>query len=107
MIHEVRSVSPQRLARIMAVVLGGLMSLFSLLAIPMILLMPVPDNAPDQPPKALFLAFVLLYPVFGALWGWISGQIFARIYNFVARRMGGVLVDLTPIDQNLVDKPVA
>ena len=107
MIHEVRSVSPQRLARIMAVVLGGLMSLFSLLAIPMILLMPLPENAPDQPPKVLFLVFILLYPVFGALWGWISGQIFARIYNFVAMRMGGVLVDLAPIDQDPVGRPVA
>jgi hypothetical protein len=95
--HEVRSISPQRLARIMAAVLGGLFVLFSLLMLPMFLFAPFPENVPNQPPKALFLIQILLYPVFGALWGWISGQITARIYNFVAARLGVIHLDLVAV----------
>src|SRR5688572_23208701 len=84
--HEVRSISPQRLSRIMAMILGGITLLFSLLALPVVLLTPFPEGVPNQPPKALFFALILLYPLFGALWGWIGGQISARIYNLVARR---------------------
>jgi hypothetical protein len=91
----------------MAVVLGGFFLLFTLMAIPMILLMPFPENAPNQPSKAMFLVLVLAYPVFGALWGWISGQICARFYNFVARRIGGVLLDLAPISETPSGSPVA
>lgn len=107
MVHELRSVSPQRLARIMAVVSGALMAVISLLAMPMILQTPMPENAANPLPKAFFAVLLLLYPVFGALWGWICGQILARIYNFVARRMGGILIDLAPFQDGSNERPVA
>ena len=97
--HEIRSISPQRLARLMAVVLGGLMLLISLLMLPIFLFAPFPENAPNQPPKVLIIALILFYPLFGAFWGWICGQISARIYNLVARRIGGVLVEMVRIQQ--------
>jgi hypothetical protein len=84
----------------LAVVLGGFMLLFALLTLPMFFFAPFREDMPNQPPKALFLVFILLYPLFGALWSWISGQIFTRIYNLVARRIGGVLLDLAPIEQS-------
>ena len=99
MIHEVRFISPQRLARIMAAIVGGILLLVSLLMLPIFLFAPFPENVPNQPPKALFFVLILLYPLFGALWGWISGQVTARIYNFVSARLGGMLLDLAPVNQ--------
>jgi hypothetical protein len=98
--HEIRSISPQRLARVSAIVLGGITLLISLLVLPMFLLAPFPENSPNEPPKLLILLVLIMYPLFGALWGWIAGQISARIYNAVARRFGGIQLVLAPIEQN-------
>lgn len=96
MTYNLRSISPTTLARIMALVIGGLMLIFSLMALPILLLVPSPKGDPSAPPKALFLVLVILYPLFGALWGWIAGQISARLYNFAAKRIGGVSIELVP-----------
>jgi hypothetical protein len=96
MTYDLRSISPQKLARIMALVLGGLMLIFSLFALPMFLFLPFPEDDPSQPPKAFFLVFLFLYPFFGALWGWVAGQVSARLYNFAAKRLGGITIELVP-----------
>ena len=96
MTYDIRHISPSRLAKIMALVLGGLMLIFSLLALPMLLLMPFPQGHASQPPKAVFVLLMLFYPLFGALWGWLGGQIAARLYNFAAKRLGGVSIELVP-----------
>jgi len=79
-------------------VLGGLMLVFSLFALPMFLFLPFPEGHPSQPPRAFFLIFLFLYPLFGVLWGWLGGQISARLYNFAAKRLGGVSIELVPSD---------
>jgi hypothetical protein len=96
MTYDLRYISPSKLARIMALVLGGLMLIFSLFALPMFLFLPFPEDNPAQPPRAVFLIFLCLYPLFGALWGWLAGQISARLYNFAAKRLGGVSIELVP-----------
>jgi hypothetical protein len=96
MTYDLRSISPAKLARIMALVLGGLMLIFSLFAFPMFLFMPFPEGDPSQPSKGFFLFFLLLYPFFGAIWGWVAGQISARLYNFAAKRVGGISIELVP-----------
>ena len=102
MTYELRSISPAKLARIMALVLGGLMLIVSLFAIPMFLFMPFPEDDPSQPSKGFFLFFLLLYPFFGALWGWVAGQMSARLYNFTAKSVGGITIELVPSDVDQV-----
>jgi uncharacterized membrane protein YbhN (UPF0104 family) len=96
MTYNLRSITPSTLARILALVVGGLMLIFSLMSLPIFLFMPFPKNDPSAPPKALFLVLVILYPLFGAIWGWVAGQISARLYNFAAKRIGGVSIELVP-----------
>ena len=103
--YEVRYISPRKLSRIMALVLGGLFLIFSLIALPMFLLAPFPENSPGQPPKAFLLVMVVLYPLFGALWGWIGGQVSSRLYNAAAKRLGGVQVELAPLAAEVVAPP--
>jgi hypothetical protein len=38
---------------------------------------------------------VLLYPVFGAVTGWIGVATMASLYNFIARRIGGIQVEVS------------
>jgi hypothetical protein len=106
MTYDLRSISPAKLARFMALVVGGLMFVFTLISLPMFLLLPFPDD-PSQPSKAVFLVLLILYPLFGALWGWIAGQISARLYNFAAKRVGGVSIELVPSEEHEAASPVA
>lgn len=97
MTYELRSISPTRLSRVMAWVVGGIFLIICLIMIPMFLLTPFPEHE-GQPSKSLFLVFLVLYPVFGAIWGWICGQLTARLYNFVARRKGGVTFEASRLE---------
>jgi hypothetical protein len=76
----------------MAWVAGGVFLIVALVMIPIFLLMPFPEPADGQPQpsKASFIVLLVLYPLFGALWAWIGAQLSARIYNFVARKKGGI-----------------
>ena len=97
MTYELRSIAPSRLARIMAWVLGVLFTVLMLFAIPIFLLTPA-QQAPGQPPKSLFVVIGVLYPIIGALWGWICGHAVARAYNFVAIRIGGVTFEAVGVE---------
>jgi hypothetical protein len=88
--YELRSISPARLSRTLAWIFGTLLLIVCVVMIPAFMLAPFPENVDGEPPRSLFLVFLVLYPLFGALWAWICGQMIARVYNFVAKKKGGV-----------------
>ena len=51
-------------------------------------------------PKGLLIFMFLLYPLIGAAMGWVTGQLGCRIYNWAARRYGGLLVEVAPVDNS-------
>ena len=82
----------------MAWVTGALFLFISVLFIPMFLLAPFPEDEEGTPPKWLLLCIPIIYPLFGALWAWVCGQIVARVYNFVALKKGGVTFEAARIE---------
>lgn len=98
--HELRHVDPLRAANIGALVYGLMMAVFALLFSPFFLLagMMAPAAAGDDPFAAMFPVFgvflIVLYPLMGAVMGWISGLLGSAIYNLVVRWSGGLLVEL-------------
>lgn len=95
--YELRRISPDKLARIMAWAIGAILLVICLFMLPMFMFAPLPDVYP-QPPRSLFLIFLILYPLFGAFWAWVCGQLMARVYNFVARKKGGVTFEAVRLD---------
>jgi hypothetical protein len=65
--------------------------------IPMILLTPSGPQPDGAPPKGFFIFAVVFYPIFGAVMGWVTGQLGSRTYNWVARKYGGLLVEVSPV----------
>jgi hypothetical protein len=98
--HELKRVEPRRLARVLAVVYGGLFTLFTLISVPMLMLMPVQHTGGNAPHKALLLMMLVFYPLMGAGFGWISGYVVSRIYNLVARRFGGILIQVARVAEH-------
>jgi hypothetical protein len=94
--HELRRVEPRRMARVLAIVYGGLFAFIALIAVPMLLFMPV-QHTGATPPKAVLVLMLVFYPLMGAAAGWISGYLVSSIYNLVARRFGGVLIHVAPV----------
>jgi len=100
MTHELKRFDPLRTANVSAVVYGLMMTIFTLIFLPFFLLIGVAGLVADESgaglvamiPMALMLVF---YPIFGFIFGWISGLLGAAIYNFVVRWTGGFLVDVT------------
>ncbi len=98
--YELRRITPARLARVMAWVVGAIFLAICLLMIPAFLLAPLPVGSEGQPPRALFLIFLVFYPLIGALWAWVLGQVGARVYNFVAKRKGGITFDADRLERS-------
>ena len=91
--HELRYVDPRRMAQVLAIVYAVLFTLLTLFTVPMFLFMPAEEFGGNPPPKAM-LFLLLLYPLLGAGMGWLTGYVVSRVYNFVARRFGGVLIEV-------------
>src|SRR5579862_3408103 len=88
--HVLKNVSPGHLARVLAILYGGFFGVMAIISMPMLFLAPAPVNNGPPIPRAIFMVLLLLYPLLGAFFGWINGHILARLYNFVARRFGGL-----------------
>ena len=107
---ELRRIDPLRSANVAAILYGLLLTVFSLIAFPFFLL--AAFISPDEtgfigPLMAVFV--LILYPIFGALMGWISGILTAAIYNFVIRWSGGLLFefdDVSPASSSGGTSPV-
>ena len=86
----IRSIDPMSLAKIYAV-LYGIMSL--LVALPMgCASMFLPADEFGFAIGSWGLATILVYPIFGAIMGFIGGLLTAVIYNLVAGWVGGVRI---------------
>ena len=89
-----------RAAIVTAVLYAVMMGLFSLAFFPLFLLMPTPPAEPGQPDPAAVLAqvrwFVLLYPAFGFVFGWLFGCGGALTYNLIRRFTGGLVFESEP-----------
>ena len=98
--YVLKRICPKQLARLLAAIYGVLFLIICLVAIPMFMLVPGPG--PTQVfPRGFALVFLIIYPIFGAFMGWVGGHIVARIYNFAAKRLGGLKVDVDKYDASL------
>ena len=90
---ELHHIAPLRAANVISLLYGLSMVLF---AVPMFLLLAVlPDPSTTDPQQArLALAnfrwFLLAYPVFGLVFGWLAGLVGAQLYNLIAPQIGGL-----------------
>ena len=93
--QELKRVDPLRTANISAMVYGLLTSAFALIAFPFVLLAgllaPAQGSNIAGPVFAIFI--LVLYPVMGAVMGWISGLLTSAIYNFIVRWTGGLILE--------------
>jgi hypothetical protein len=105
--YVLKSINPKQLARLMSAIYGVLFLIICLIGVPMFMFVPTPPGTNQAFPKAFGLAFLVIYPIFGAFMGWVGGHIVARIYNFAAKRLGGVRVDVDKYDAVLSERNVA
>jgi hypothetical protein len=97
--YELKRIDPARTARLLAIIYGALFGLLALFAIPMFLLAPTGAEHGYSPPKGLMIVLLLLYPLFGAGMGWLTGQVISRIYNRAAQKLGGLLFDVRQVER--------
>jgi hypothetical protein len=89
---ELKRIDPLRAANVVALVEGLLLAAFALIFLPFFLLAML--IAPSEGLGAVWILLMLvLYPVMGVVFGWISGLLGAAIYNFVIRLSGGFLLE--------------
>jgi hypothetical protein len=97
---ELRRVEPVRAANILAVLYG---LSFLLVALPMVFIFSmIPDmtgttGEGEALPFSTMKWFVLAYPIFGLVFGWLQGLIGAFLYNVIASRIGGFQLDLPAV----------
>ena len=92
---ELKRVEPMRLANVGALVYGITMGVVALLFVPFFLI--IMAIAASEDPDALAMVpaavMLLLYPVFGLVFGWLGGLLTAAVYNMIVRLTGGLLFD--------------
>jgi len=98
MIKTLKRIEPLQLGKIS----GALYGLMSLIFVPFVLLfaaiptfMPHAENIPNATITiAIALAMAVFLPIMYAVMGFIIGIISAFLYNFIAKRIGGIQVDV-------------
>ena len=98
--HEIRRIDPARAARVLTMLYGAMFGLLTIFMLPTLFITPSGPQQEAAPPKAFFLAMIIIYPLVGAAMGWVTGQLGSRIYNWVARRRGGLLVEVSPVQSD-------
>jgi hypothetical protein len=98
MIHELRRLPPMHTAKIMALLYGVFFLLVSLILVPVILLGPSVDARGNQVHKGIFLGFMIAYPIFGLVFGWLGSALMSTIYNFIAKRFGGLRFQVIDVE---------
>jgi Na+-driven multidrug efflux pump len=95
---EIRRTHPVRAANIGAVVY---FILFALFAVPMAFFFsgdmaqrPGIDPAQQEEAARAMRWMMLGYPIVGAVFGWIGAAVGAAVYNLVAPRLGGLLLEV-------------
>jgi prepilin signal peptidase PulO-like enzyme (type II secretory pathway) len=92
--YELRRIEPLRAANVAGVVYAILTGAIAAIALPFFLALAVLVPSDDMAHPAALLPLLLLYPILGAVMGWISGLLTAAIYNMVVRWTGGLELDL-------------
>lgn len=96
--YRLQRIDAVQWANVMAVIYGVMMAVFAVITIPFLLLgmLMAPPGTGDRGSLGMSLAFMILYPFLGVFIGWIGGWAIAALFNFVAKRTGGVRVALEP-----------
>ena len=94
--YEVRRVEPLRAANVAGVVYAILTAAMVIVVLPFFLLLSAFLPAGEEAAPGAIALVLLLYPILGAVMGWISGLLTAAIYNVVVRWTGGLQLDLHP-----------
>lgn len=96
--QELKRVDPLRTANVAALVYGVLMCAFAVMFLPIFLLPGLLGASGQSGLETVFLGFmVVLYPVLGAVMGWITGLLGAAVYNLVVRWIGGVILEFEAV----------
>ncbi len=98
--YSLRSVSVLAFAKMMGALYGciGLIFLLFLLLVRIGSLMFGRGSASSSGIGMLFLA--ILAPIIYGIMGFIFGALSAWLYNFIARRIGGIQLELEPVAAN-------
>jgi O-antigen/teichoic acid export membrane protein len=83
-----------RAADVIAILYGIFFTLFAFFFFPFYALVPLHDKDGNPIDSTPFLIMILLYPVFGVIAGWLGTFVGAHTYNLVARRTGGIQVEV-------------
>ena len=94
--YELRRVEPLRAANIAGVVYAILTAALVVVVLPFFLAVSAFLPAGEAGPPGAVALLLLLYPLLGAVMGWISGLLTAVIYNVVVRWTGGLQFDVQP-----------
>ena len=94
--YEVRRVEPLRAANVAGVVYAILTAAMVIVVLPFFLLLSAFLPAGEKAAPGAIVVVLLLYPILGAVMGWISGLLTAAIYNVVVRWTGGLQLDMDP-----------
>ena len=94
--YELKRVEPLRAANIGALLYGLIMTVFSLIFIPFVLLAGLfaPSREPGAPEPFFWVLMLCFYPLLGVVMGWISGILTSATYNLIIRWTGGLLLEL-------------
>lgn len=95
---RLKKVTPLQLGKMLGIIYG----IGSLVMIPFFLIFtlfasmaPQAEGAPPMPAiLGMGVGFVILFPLFYALMGFLSGVVGAFIYNLVAKWIGGIEVEV-------------
>jgi hypothetical protein len=92
--REIVHIAPIRAANVMSIVYAAVLAVISLGAVPFYLFIPAHDPEGNVLDPVSMVVVLLLYPVFGAVIGWVGTASMAWLYNVIAPRVGGVRLDV-------------
>jgi len=95
--HQIKSVDVLSVAKILGVTYGCLALIF----VPVALLAGMASLISGQKEGAIggavFLVFAIIAPVIYGAMGFLMGALMAWVYNLVAKRLGGIKLELQPV----------
>jgi hypothetical protein len=93
--YELRRIEPLRAANVGGVVYGILTAAMVVVVLPFFFAVSAFLPASDAAAPGPIMLVLLLYPLLGAVMGWISGLLTAAIYNIVVRWTGGLQLEVS------------
>jgi hypothetical protein len=92
--REIVHIAPIRAANVMSIVYATAFAVFSLSALPFYMFVPFHDPQGNALNPVSMAIVLLLYPVLGAVMGWVGTASMAWLYNVIAPRVGGIRLDV-------------